>query len=171
MPQAPANRAAVVSRPQSSARRSNFAGRRRPSARPNPGTSRGPSGPGAPAGEKAEHEIIFQQYFKSVGPRTYAAQVKRANNGNHYLVLTEGKRDDATGEVRKTKLFLFGEDFVEFFKMLQATAQFIRANPVPDEVKKKRERYWAKQGREAIAPQKQKSNPDPAPVPQQSPRP
>ena len=164
MPQAPANRAAVVSRPQSSARRSNFAGRRRPSTRPNSGAPRGPSGPSGPGGAKAEHEIIFQQYFKSVGPRTYAAQVKRANNGNHYLVLTEGKRDDATGEVRKTRLFLFGEDFVEFFKMLQATAVFIRANPVPDEVKKKRDRYWAKQGREASAPQK--SNPAPTPPPQ-----
>ena len=169
MPQAPANRAAVVSRPQSSARRSNFAGRRRSSARPAPGTSRGPSGPGASGGEKAEHEIIFQQYFKSVGPRTYAAQVKRATNGNHYLVLTEGKRDDATGEVRKTRLFLFGEDFVEFFKMLQATAQFIRANPVPDEVKRKRDRYWAKQGREPSAPAK--SNPNPTPVAQHPVRP
>ena len=172
MPQAPANRAAVVSRPQSSARRSNFAGRRRPSARPSSGTSRGP---GAPAGEKAEHEILFQQYFKSVGPRTYAAQVKRATNGNHYLVLTEGKRDESTGEVRKTKLFVYSEDFVEFFKMLQATAQFIRANPVPDEVKKKRDRYWAKQGRETSAAQKPIPAATPAratvPASQQSPRP
>ena len=127
-------------------------------------------GNGRPAqGDKAEHEILFQTYFKSVGPRTYAAQVKRATNQNQYLVLTEGKRDDATGEVRKTKLFLFGEDFVEFFKMLQATAQFIRANPVPEEVKKKRERYWAKQGREASAPPK--SNPNPTPAPQHPARP
>ena len=28
-----------------------------------------------------EHEILFQKFFKSVGPRTYAAQVKRAKNG------------------------------------------------------------------------------------------
>jgi hypothetical protein len=98
----------------------------------------------APAGGKAEHEILFQKYFKSVGPRTYAAQVKRANNGNHYLVLTEGKRDESTGEVRKTKLFVFGEDFIEFFKMVQAAALFIRANPVPDEVKKKRDKFWAR---------------------------
>ena len=135
--------------------------RRGPSAarpvRPSPAASTSPKGPPptsgkpAPAGkaDKAEHEILFQKYFKSVGPRTYAAQVKRANNGNHYLVLTEGKRDDATGEVRKTRLFIFGEDFIEFFRMLHETAQFIKANPVPDEVKKKRQRFWAKKANDA----------------------
>jgi hypothetical protein len=96
----------------------------------------------APA--KPEADILFQTYFKSVGPRTYAAQVKRAGNGNHFLVLTEGKRDEKTEEVRKTRLYLFSEDFVAFFKMLQETSLFIRANPVPEEVKKKRERFWAR---------------------------
>ena len=95
--------------------------------------------------DKPEAKILFQKFFKSVGPRTYAAQIKEAGNGNHYLVLTEGKRDEATGEVRKTRLFVFSEDFVEFFRMLHETAQFIKANPVPDEVKKKRQRFWARQ--------------------------
>src|SRR6476659_3494153 len=85
--------------------------------------------PRAGGAEKAEHEILFQTYFKSVGPRTYAAQVKKANNANHYLVLTEGKRDEKTGEVRKARLFIYSEDFIAFFRMLQETAQFIRANP------------------------------------------
>jgi hypothetical protein len=113
----------------------------RPARSPAPTRARNAT---APAGGKAEHEILFQKYFKSVGPRTYAAQVKRANNGNHYLVLTEGKRDESTGEVRKTKLFVFGEDFLEFFKMVQATALFIRANPVPAEVKQRRDKFWAR---------------------------
>ena len=117
------------------------------SVRKAPASSRQSSPPRsgkAPAGPKAEHEILFQQYFKSVGPRTYAAQVKRASNGNHYLVLTEGKRDEATGDVRKMRLFLYSEDFAEFFKMLQATAVFIRNNPVPDEVKKRRDKFWTR---------------------------
>jgi hypothetical protein len=97
--------------------------------------------PGAP---KPEAEILFQKFFKSVGPRTYAAQVKKAGNGNHFLVLTEGKRDEKTGEVRKTRLFLFSEDFGAFFRMLHETAKFIRENPVPDEIKQKRDRFWAK---------------------------
>lgn len=97
--------------------------------------------PGAP---KPEAEILFQKFFKSIGPRTYAAQVKKAGNGNHFLVLTEGKRDEKTGEVRKIRLFLFSEDFGEFFRMLHETAKFIRENPVPDEIKQKRDRFWAK---------------------------
>jgi len=98
----------------------------------------------SPRPKSADHEILFQNYFKSVGPRTYAAQVKKAGNGNHYLVLTEGKRDEKTNEVRKTRLFVYSEDFVEFFKMIKGAAEFIKANPVPDYVKRKREEYWAK---------------------------
>ena len=93
---------------------------------------------------KAETEILFQKYFKSVGPRTYAAQVKIAGNGNHFLVLTEGKRDEKTDEVRKTRLFVFSEDFPEFFRMLHETATFIREHPVPEAVKRKRQAFWAR---------------------------
>jgi len=100
----------------------------------------------AKEGEKPEAEILFQKYFKSVGPRTYAAQLKRAANGNQFLVLTEGKRDEKTGDVRKTKLFVWSEDFVSFFRMLHETAKYIRENPLPEEIRLKRERYWAKQG-------------------------
>lgn len=142
MPQAPANRAAVVSRQPSSARRSGPATWHRSGGRP-----RNASGPAKSAPPKAEHEILFQQYFKSVNPaKTYAVQLKRAGNGNHYLVLTEGKRDDSTGDVRKTRVFVYSEDFKEYFKMLQAAAVFIRANPVPDAVKNKRQQFWAKNG-------------------------
>jgi hypothetical protein len=100
---------------------------------------------------KKEAKILFQRYFKSVGPRTYAAQVKEAGNGNHFVVLTEGKRDDKTAELRKIKLYVFGEDFIEFFKMLNETAAFIRANPVPEDVKKRREKFWAKNGENGSA--------------------
>ena len=94
---------------------------------------------------KGEPKILFQTYFKSVGPRTYAAQVKEAGNGNHFLVLTEGKRDDASGDVKKTKLFVFSEDFVEFFRLIKQTSEFIKANPVPDKVRQKRQKFWSKQ--------------------------
>lgn len=99
-----------------------------------------------PKGDRPPDPILFQTYFKSVGPRTYAAQMKRAGNGNHYLVFTEGKRDPETNEVRKTSLFVFGEDFVSFFKMLKETAQFVRDHPVPAEVAEKRKRFWDKSG-------------------------
>jgi uncharacterized protein DUF3276 len=102
------------------------------------------SAPGSKAASQ-EHEILFQKWFKSVGPRTYAAQLKKARNGNHYLALTEGRRDEATGEVRKTRLFIYSEDFIEFFKMLHEAAVFVREHPVSPEVKKRQELHWAKQ--------------------------
>ena len=99
----------------------------------------------APADKpKAEPRILFQTYFKSVGPRTYAAQVKEAANGNHFLVLTEGKRDAGSDEVKKTKLFVFSEDFVEFFRLMKQTSEFIKANPVSDKVKQRRQKFWSK---------------------------
>ena len=100
---------------------------------------------GSQTGPKPDPKILFQSYFKSVGPRTYAAQLKEAANGNHFLVLTEGKRDDASGDVKKTKLFVFSEDFPAFFRLVKETAEFIKANPVSDKVKQRREKFWAKQ--------------------------
>ena len=119
------------------------------------------------AAPKPEPEILFQRYFKSVGPRTYAAQIKKAANGNHFIVLTEGKRDDKSDQVRKTRLLVFSEDFVAFFKMLHETAQFIRENPVSEEVRQRRERFWAKQDREqrSSAPAVQRPKTDPASPP------
>jgi hypothetical protein len=119
-------------------------GRRAPAAAPQPGKPPANRGKARPDAPKAEAEILFQKFFHSVGPRTYAAQVKRAGNGNHFLVLTEGKRDEATDEVRKTRLFLFSEDFGKFFQMLHETAKFIREHPVPDDVREKRAKFWAK---------------------------
>ncbi|HEV2296705.1 MAG TPA: DUF3276 family protein [Tepidisphaeraceae bacterium] len=110
-----------------------------PTAPPAPRASSASSKP------KPEPKILFQTYFKSVGPRTYAAQVKEAGNGNHFLVLTEGKRDNASGDVKKTRLFLFSEDFVAFFRLMKETSEFIKANPVSPKVKQKRERFWTRQ--------------------------
>ncbi len=109
-----------------------------------------PSTTKAPAKKApADHPILFQKFFKSLGPRTYASQIKQASNGNHYLVLTEGKRVEGSGEVRKIRLFVYSEDFPAFFRMLHETAQWIRANPVSEEVKKKRDSYWNKKSRSA----------------------
>lgn len=103
-------------------------------------------------GPKPEPKILFQTFFKSVGPRTYASQVKELSNGNRLLVLTEGKRDEASGEVRKTRLFVFAEDFTAYFKMLKESAEFLKANPLPEAVRKKRDKYWAKKREEAKEP-------------------
>ena len=103
----------------------------------------------ARAAKPADHKVLFQKYFKSIGPRTYAVQIKESNNGNHYIVLTEGKRDIATNEVKKTRLFIYSEDFSPYFRMLHETAQFIKTHPVPEEIKLRRQRYWARKEAEA----------------------
>jgi hypothetical protein len=96
----------------------------------------------APA--KPEPKILFQKYFKSVGPRTYAVQVKEAGTGNHFLVLTEGKRDTKTDQVRKICLYVFSEDFEAFFKTVEEAAKFTRDHPVPPDVIQRQKKFWAK---------------------------
>ena len=105
--------------------------------------------PAASAGK--EPKILFQKYFKSIGTRTYAAHLKENDKGNQFLVLTEGKRDPETGEIKKTKVFIYSEDFAQYFRMLHETAQFIKAHPVSEEVKLRRQRYWAKKEAEQAA--------------------
>jgi hypothetical protein len=118
-----------------------------------------------PTAAKQEPKILFQKYFKSVGPRTYAAQVKEAVNGNHFLVLTEGKRDPETGEVKKTKVFVYSEDFGQYFRMLHETAQFIKGHPVSEDVKLKRQRHWAKKEAEQAAAAREVATRPVRPVP------
>jgi hypothetical protein len=107
---------------------------------------------GKPVGPKPDPKILFQQFFKSVGPRTYVAQLKQAANGNHFLVLTEGKRDDKTNELRKSRLFIYSEDFVAFFRLMQETAVFVKSHPVDAKVKAKRDKIWAKKADKDVNP-------------------
>jgi|SRR5581483_6174364 len=100
---------------------------------------------------KKDHKILYQTYFKSVGPRTYAAQVKEAGNGNHFILLTEGRRDKETGELRKTSLIVFSEDFEQFGKLIGDTMQFVRAHPVPPEVAQRQVKHWGKPDRQGFS--------------------
>jgi hypothetical protein len=107
---------------------------------------------GKPTGPKPEPKILFQQFFKSVGPRTYVAQIKEAANGNHFLVLTEGKRDEKTNEVRKSRVFIYSEDFIAFFKLMKETSIFIKDHPLDEKVKAKRDKIWAKKNQPTPIP-------------------
>jgi hypothetical protein len=103
-----------------------------------------PLTPVVPRATKAEAKILFSRFFQSVGPRTYSAELKELANGNHLLVLTERKPDPETGEPRQLRLFVYGEDFTAFFRMLHETAAFIRANPLSQEVRRRRADFWAR---------------------------
>jgi len=107
---------------------------------------------------KPDHPILFQSFFKSVGSRTYAAQVKKASNGNQYLVITEGRRDKESGEVRKLRVNVFSEDFEAFFNLLRDTTRYIKEHPLPESFQKERLAFWKKAGaRRKTAPQAAKS--------------
>ncbi len=93
---------------------------------------------------RVEHKILFQTYFKSAGPRTYAAQVKEATNGNHYIVLTEAQRDKQTNELRKRTICVFSEDFEALSQLMGQTFAFLEANPLPDDFRKSRREFWSK---------------------------
>jgi hypothetical protein len=104
---------------------------------------------GRPNGDRLPDPILFQEWFRSVGPRTYAAQVRRAGNGNHYLVLTEGKRNENEDEARKTRLYVYSEDFTAMFKLFDAARKYIIENPMPADAIRRREQYWLKKNQKA----------------------
>ena len=135
-PSRPRNGRPANVRPQPSARPAEA-----PATRSTNGAKTAPSANG-----KTEPVILFQKFFKSIGPRTYAAQLKELSNGNHLLVLTEGKRTPE-GEPRKTRLFIYGEDFSAFFHLLQDVVAFIRANPVSEDVRRRRTQFWNRKSR------------------------
>ena len=98
---------------------------------------------------KPEPKILYQSYFKSVGTRTYAAQVKQASNGNHFITLTEGRRDEKTGELRKIYVMVWSEDFEAFFKLVADTNKFVREHPVPTAVAERQARMWERKRKDA----------------------
>jgi hypothetical protein len=101
----------------------------------------------APGPEKKPPEILYQKYFKSAGPRTYAVQVSRARNDNQFITLIEGRRDPETNEVRKTRLLVFSEDYVEFFHLMHEVAVWVREHPLPEDFRERRRQYWSKKNK------------------------
>ncbi len=69
--------------------------------------------------------------------------MKKATNDNHYLVLTEGRRDKQSGEVRKLRLNIFSEDFDAFFDLLRQAEAFVKAHPLSPEFMRKRKQFWS----------------------------
>jgi hypothetical protein len=122
-----------------------------PSRNGTPAASSRSSAAAAAAAAAKEPKILFQKYFKSIGTRAYAAHLKENEKGNQFLVLTESKRDPSSGETKKTKVFIYSEDFAQYFRMLHETAQFIKAHPISEEMKLKRQRYWARKEAEQAA--------------------
>jgi ERCC4-type nuclease len=95
-----------------------------------------------------EPRVLFQKAFKSPSQKQYSALLKELESGNHLLTLSEARRDAATGQMHKTRISIFGEDLTAFFRLLHETATFIRSSPLPEEVRRRREKFWARKARQ-----------------------
>jgi uncharacterized protein DUF3276 len=102
--------------------------------------------------QKSPPKVLFQTNFKSVGPRSYSAQVKEASNGNQFLVLSETKPARDSGELRSTSVYVFSEDFDAFWNLLRDAARFIKDHPMPEEKRKQRDAYWKTAAQRNVAP-------------------
>lgn len=81
-------------------------------------------------------EDVFSRAVKA-GKRTYFFDVKRTRTEQHYITITESKRefDNAQGRFvyKKHKLFLYREDFEKFGDGLKDVISFIETGIIPPE--------------------------------------
>jgi Protein of unknown function (DUF3276) len=104
-----------------------------------------------PPAQKTPPRVLFRRDFKSVGPRSYGAEVKEASNGNHFLVLSETKPAKDTGEMRQHSIFIFSEDFDAYWNLLRDAARFIKDNPMPEAKRRERQAFWKDKPRQPQA--------------------
>ncbi|WP_212113382.1 DUF3276 family protein [Candidatus Shikimatogenerans silvanidophilus] len=73
---------------------------------------------------------IFSKTLRS-GNRTYFFDVKKTRAGEHYLIITESKKNmsENGGPIyRKFKIYLYKEDFSNFKKNLEEVFNYIKKN-------------------------------------------
>lgn len=83
--------------------------------------------------KKGDNDIIFSKTIKA-GKRIYYLDVKESRKGELFLVITESKQITvASGEkneqqYEKHKIFLYREDFNNFFESLAQIVEYIEKN-------------------------------------------
>lgn len=80
--------------------------------------------------EKEYHSLRNEIYSRTLraGNRTYFFDVKKTRSGEHYLTITESKKqfsDEGHTTYKKYKLHLYREDFHKFQDSLYETINFI----------------------------------------------
>ncbi len=87
--------------------------------------------------KKNENDIIFSKTIKA-GKRIYYLDVKENRKGELFLVITESKQitvnsgDKQEQVFEKHKIFLYREDFKNFFENLAQIVEYIeKNNPAP----------------------------------------
>lgn len=75
-----------------------------------------------------DREEIYSKVVKA-GKRTYYFDVRTTKAEDYYLTITESRRQnnpDGSSSVKKHKIFLYKEDFVEFRESLDHVLDFIK---------------------------------------------
>lgn len=77
-----------------------------------------------------ENDIIFSRSIKA-GRRIYYFDVKKNNNGDLFLAITESKRimkneDEQTVLFEKHKIFLYPKDFEKFSEGINEVMEYIK---------------------------------------------
>ena len=74
-----------------------------------------------------EREEIFSKVLRA-GRRTYFFDVRSTKAGDYYLTLTESKKftnEDGSFHYKKHKIYLYKEDFSEFFSILNEMTSYV----------------------------------------------
>ncbi len=80
--------------------------------------------------EEKKHDEIHSVSVRA-GKRTYFFDVRETRQGDHYLVLTESMKfidNDGSSKFKRSKLFLYKEDFEKFAKGYEEAVDFIKRN-------------------------------------------
>lgn len=80
---------------------------------------------------KAPPQIVKTWLFDSIGPRKYAVQIKKAANGNPFMLIVEGvPSTNGDGTFRRFSVNLWSEDFARFFGVLDEVRAYMAANNI-----------------------------------------
>lgn len=81
--------------------------------------------------QRPQHELVHTVKFRAGKRRTYFFDVRKTENGDHYLNVTESTQR-MNGGYDRHKVFLYKEDFNRFVRELTAVVEHIKSDLQPD---------------------------------------
>jgi hypothetical protein len=80
---------------------------------------------------RPQHELVYSTKFRAGKRRTYFFDVRKTDNGDHYLTLTESTQK-MNGGYDRHKIFLYKEDFNRFVREIGSVVEHIKNDLQPD---------------------------------------
>ena len=98
---------------------------------------------------RPQHELVQSAKFRAGKRRTYFFDVRKTENGDHYMTLTESTQK-INGGYDRNKVFLYKEDFNRFVRELGTMVDLIKNDLQPDydyDEFERRQAEWEEQRR------------------------